>query len=523
MPHLKVHPQVFQFLSRGADLMLPGVYLPTGGLDLLKNARLAVVLSDTNLPVAVGTVPITTVITKRSEMVGKGLIISHVFGDELWRCGSKTMPDENILSRFSEAVNSADEEDIETLEAAQAIGELNVDETQNEASSAPGSTTEPSEASEAPNESNPSETTEKDEEIEEEGDGISVEAMDLLITTTFLQALKRRLKDKDLPMLASKFWAEYCLPCRPKGSVLQWKRTSWKKFISFLEEQVRIGLIAINTTDQGVTSIVAIIRDHPKLESFRTLPVSETAESEMESPDAAAVDESKPLIQEFWTLHKKLEFLLVTLEENADGAEEEEVDDGSLATLREHLKGQSSRTRYFNKPQVNAMLRDYIILRKLADPNDSKSIVIDLNLCSALFPGTQKQAGNSVSKKDLMEAFNNKLIPIQMVTVNGEVKVEKGNKVGSITILVESRGGSKVVTRLQGLHHFGLDIKEVSKKASKKFASAAGTDMDPTGHEEILLQGNLEKQGPAFFIQEYNIPLKHIKVEVKGNVKKKGR
>lgn len=510
--------------------MLPGVYLPPEGLDLLKNARMAVVLSDTNLPVAVGMVPVTTVISKRSEMVGKGLVISHLFGDQLWKSGSKVMIDAEKLSQFSAPEGNVEEEDIATLEAAQAIESAKIEgkegeEAQQTSSSAPGAESSPSEVEGA-------EVGEQEPVVDEETgteseatEGGSVEEMEELIQNAFMQALKRRVRDKDLPMLASKFWAEYCIPCRIKGSVLNLKKTSWKKLITFLETHVRDGLICINTTDQGVTSIVAVIRDHPKLEGFRTLAVSETAESELEEASASSVDDTKPVVQEFWTLHKKLEFLLVTLENREDGGDEEEEEETeSIQTLKAHLSGKSNRTKYFSKPQINTLLRDYVQLRELAHPTDSKLIVLDLNLCNAFFPGGKMQAGQTITKKDLNEAFNAKIIPIKMVTVNGEVMVESGANVGSINIIIEARGGNKIVTRIQGLHHFGLDPKEVGKKASKKFASSPGTgNPDAKGREELLLQGNLEKQGPLFLNQEYNIPLKHIKVEVKGNVKKKGR
>jgi translation initiation factor 2D len=322
-------------------------------------------------------------------------------------------------------------------------------------------------------------------------------------------------------MLASKFWAEYCLPSRPRGSILNWKRTSWKKLLVFLEVQVRDGLICINTTEHGVTSIVAVIKDHPKLEAFRTMNINETAEADLEFPEPV-VDESKPIIQEFWTLHKKLEFLLVVLEGNVEEkGEEENLEEIEL--LKSLLKGNSDRTQYFTKPQITALLWNYVQARDLADPKNPKVVKLDLNLCAALYPGGKAQAGDVVGKKELAEAFNAKIVPIQMVKVNGEVKIEKGTKVGAITVLVESRGGSKLVTRIQGLHHFGLDIKDVSKRASKKFAASAGQGKDGNGQEEILLQGNLEKLAPAFLTQEFNIPAKHIKVEVKGNVKTKKR
>jgi predicted ribosome-associated RNA-binding protein Tma20/translation initiation factor 1 (eIF-1/SUI1) len=521
MDSLYIHPATFQYLARGADLMARGVLLPSTGIDFLKNSRMAVVLAGSNVPIGVGYSPRTELITTRAQMVEKALIMTHIFGDELWKSGSKQTIDESLLSRFETQTMVDEEEEIARLEQAQGdampaepeVAQI-LSESLATVSTAPVEASSSSALPEVP-----SKPIEEGDASEIEADSLTTEQMDALVVTTFLQALKKRVKAKDLPLLASKFWVEYCLPSRPRGSVINWKKSSWKKLLPFLEEQVRNGLIGIHTTEQGVTSIVAIVRDHPSLEAFRTMNVHETAQADMETDDEE-IDESKPVIQDLWMLHKKLEFLTVALEENEAGKPEAETAD--LDFLKAHLDSHSRQAQYFTKPQITGLFWKYVTLRELADAANPKNVKLDANLCSALYPGGKSQVGASVAKKDLAELFNAKIIPIQIVKVNGEVIVEKGNKVGSILVLVESRGGSKLVTRVQGLHHFGLDFKEVSKKASKRFASSAGQSKDATGQDELLLQGNLEKTLPSFLTQEFNIPAKVIKLEVKNSVKKKG-
>jgi translation initiation factor 1 (eIF-1/SUI1) len=526
---MEINAATFQYLARGADLMLPGVYLPSEGLNLVANARMAVVIRGSNIPVAVGYCAKTVNITKREHMADKGLHITHFFGDQLYLSGSTSLPASGSAPPET-SDQPFDEEELANLEAAQ-VAEAGVEQVSivppaELSSSAPSefpTTKQSEESSTAPIEPGQveQEVEEEDGEAESTSEAISVEEMDSLIKRSFYQALKRRLKEKDLPMLVSKFWAEQCIPCRPRGTHLNLQKSSWKKLLTFLEEQVRDGVICINTTDQGVTSLVAIVRDNPALEGFRTMAVHETAEGEaLENPEPTEED-SKPVIQEFWTLHKKLEFLLLVAQSEDDEDVDDEEDE-TIQTLKAHLdQRRSNGPRYFTQPQLTSMLRDYLTLRKLDHPTDPKLVNLDLNLANALFAG-KKQAGESVSKADLSKAYKDKLVQVQMVTLNGQViKIEKGNAVGSITLLIEARGGSKIVSRIQGLHHFGLDLKDVAKKASKKFASSAGTGKDAQGHDEILLQGNLEKTGPTFLNQEFGIPLKHIKVDVKGNVKKK--
>jgi translation initiation factor 2D len=62
-------------------------------------------------------------------------------------------------------------------------------------------------------------------------EGGSKEAMDELLRTCFLSALKRSLKDKDLPILLNLFFANHLLAVKPKDETLDMKKTSYKKVL----------------------------------------------------------------------------------------------------------------------------------------------------------------------------------------------------------------------------------------------------------------------------------------------------
>jgi hypothetical protein len=53
--------------------------------------------------------------------------------------------------------------------------------------------------------------------------------MDELIEKSFFQAIKKRLKDKDLPILASTFYSKYLLPSRPAGTEIDIKKSCYKQ------------------------------------------------------------------------------------------------------------------------------------------------------------------------------------------------------------------------------------------------------------------------------------------------------
>ncbi len=52
---------------------------------------------------------------------------------------------------------------------------------------------------------------------------------DALLRRCFLEALKTRVKDKDLPLLLSIFYAQHMMACKPEGAQLDIKKSSFKK------------------------------------------------------------------------------------------------------------------------------------------------------------------------------------------------------------------------------------------------------------------------------------------------------
>ena len=91
-------------------------------------------------------------------------------------------------------------------------------------------------------------------------------AQNELLHHCFLAALKgggeRKVRDKDLPMLANVFYSDYMLPARPEGTTLEIKRTSYKKLHPFLAEAAGKGLIQTRETSPGVIQLTAVNRSH---------------------------------------------------------------------------------------------------------------------------------------------------------------------------------------------------------------------------------------------------------------------
>ena len=54
------------------------------------------------------------------------------------------------------------------------------------------------------------------------------------VISVFFQALRTRVKDRDLPMLASHFYAAHMLAARPPGTVVDLRHSTFKKLAGFL-------------------------------------------------------------------------------------------------------------------------------------------------------------------------------------------------------------------------------------------------------------------------------------------------
>lgn len=135
-------------------------------------------------------------------MKGKGIKIMHTFGDYLWMIGDKQeppsipvqrnlYPNEFLLEENEELVNTSNHE------SSQGIASVEKQED------AP---TEDVDSSN-PNFSQLS-LLEKDVDIEEKDSQTDVKIMEQLLNQCFLTALKKKIKDSELPILTSTFYRQ---------------------------------------------------------------------------------------------------------------------------------------------------------------------------------------------------------------------------------------------------------------------------------------------------------------------------
>uniref|UniRef100_A0A8C8DZ27 Eukaryotic translation initiation factor 2D n=1 Tax=Oryzias sinensis TaxID=183150 RepID=A0A8C8DZ27_9TELE len=235
LPVFQTWPPVLQKLIGGADLMLPGVVVPSRGLpEVNQGDCCSVTLVNNRAPVAVGKAAVSTSEMTSLEMKGRGLFVLHTYMDYLWAFGDKSSPP---------SLSDTESEDLENSEEC----ETSEQETETE--------------------------VEKCEERQSSGETVSdpnallalPEEMDALLLQCFFHALKSKVRKSELPLLTSTFLRNHMFSCCPSGKQLDIKRSSYKKLSKFLQVmQQQYHFVRVKELSKGVESIVEVDWKNPE-------------------------------------------------------------------------------------------------------------------------------------------------------------------------------------------------------------------------------------------------------------------
>jgi predicted RNA-binding protein (TIGR00451 family) len=83
--------------------------------------------------------------------------------------------------------------------------------------------------------------------------------------------------------------------------------------------------------------------------------------------------------------------------------------------------------------------------------------------------------------------------------------------------------GNKKMTHIIGLERYGVDLDDLARKLSKKFAasSSVGANTQQPKLMEIVIQGHLAAEAVEFLVSTYGMPAKLLNVSIKKGVKPK--
>jgi len=225
--------------------MLPGLIFPKegpAGLGTFERGQLrALWVRGYEAPVAIGRMAVSStelastslgsMNERKKDQIerggkGKAFLVLHIIGDHVWQLGPVAVP-QGVANAYpagesAETISEGedDEDDEQIAEVIQAV------------------------------------VIAPEEQQEEK-------TPDELMEAAFLLALRSHVKDKDLPILASSFFANVLSLCKPLGQTVDVKKTTHKKSGKFLSAMETIGLVKL-VDSKGVVSITAVNRQHEK-------------------------------------------------------------------------------------------------------------------------------------------------------------------------------------------------------------------------------------------------------------------
>ncbi|RIA94354.1 hypothetical protein C1645_709568 [Glomus cerebriforme] len=461
LPKIPTFDIVISKLTGGANLMIPGIAFPPGGLpEVNEDELVSIVVRGSDIPVAVGTMNISTkLLHPGSTRKGVAVNIIHIFGDCLWSMGDQSNP-----PGFADAVTSQDE----------ASGSKDADIFE-----------------------------EMDEDIEVESlknefdSKLTISEVDKLLEDSFYQALLEKLTPTaPLPMPTSQFYSAYILPCRPVGTEneVDIKKSSYKKVTKFLNAMEKKGIIKIKGSRED-SILTHVDWKHDSLNSFRPHKTIKKATA------STATDEGHPSIQIKKVFKPK----------------------GAAIDLF-RAQGQNVETNtVYEAEEIKSIVLDYLKSHNLSDKQDPKFIIPDEQIREVLINKSGGRVPDKWVRNDLVKEITSKMEDYHYVILpNHDPELRKGLP-KSIQIVESTRTGNKIVTNIRGLENYGINPNDLIEPLQRLCASSVSVNPTPQSSPkkplmEVMVQGPQIKLIKKYLIDTKGFPEKYIET-----VKKKGK
>lgn len=303
VPTFTTWSQVFNHISNGADLMLPGIVFPNGpSRDCYGNLnvgdRVAINLTTNRAPIAIGRAAMSSVdMIYRSVQKGRAVSILHTSGDHLWSFSKKIIaPELGVPILSSDRVDCSNLIDEKPKTLNEISEEKQADHLQNESDIATAliDHSEIETINEEILHLGISEEKDLINETQEQED--TQKLMDDLLDYCFFKAWRSTAKKITLPVLTSNFFKLHMIPACPSGKTLDIKKSSYKKLSKYLTKMVDFDIIKTTET-KGVASIVKVNEGHPMIKNFIDF---EPKEPPIQMNEVSSLN--KPEIQEMYVV-----------------------------------------------------------------------------------------------------------------------------------------------------------------------------------------------------------------------------
>eukprot|EP00871_Galdieria_phlegrea_P000533 jgi/Galph1/1480/GphlegSOOS_G160.1 len=474
---LKRINRLADFILGAADLMLPGVYASEDNLiNVQFGQKRSVLVRGNPMPIAVGVSCCSSVDIQKNGMKGKALKLIHYYGDNIWALGDRSKPNDGFSLEQVSVIDNGSTESKDKISEAVSNTKDSVCVIENDLSDRTSAI-----------QLNSGENLTKEPSEEE---------MDSLLDQCFLQAAKCLVQDSQLPMEASKLFNDFVLPCRPVGTVIDLKKSSYKKLGAFMKSLSKRRLCRLKE-GKGQIQVLTINRNHELYQSFEPLMQDTVAQQQaaLKTENDGSMTKKQPQVQELWKPHQHMKPLFAFLMEEEN--------------------------KLYSREETIQLLHNYLS-KKPELTNAEGMVSLDSYLQDAVFKGKTKglseETPTAMKMKELESLFLSRMNPYHVLYKPGEEPVIRKGAVKPVLIIVEDRqGGRKHVTRIQGLETFGLDPEEISQKAQITFACASSVHALPGRQNalEVQCQGNLLGELTKLLEDKFNIPSAYIETQDK--------
>jgi len=493
---IETWPVVSEKIIQGADLMLPGVIVPSSGLDFEQGEIRSVTVQGNPFPFAVGEMACSSEDAQAGALKGKGVIVFHTYLDQLWELGGKSVPDAssflaNRVVAMTEApqpadsaakVDNDDDDDDDDNLAAATSAKLKV------TPSSPAKGMAATGSSPAPSASWMSDPNE-------------------LVDRTFLQALGK-VSDDDLPLPIDTFFKTIMQPCRPLGALpLDVASTRYKKMGKLFQQMKKKGLVKLEEVADGeaiskVNRNCKELREHERWADENGFDVDASAVTAPEP--MPAVDAAKPL---------KVDVFEAYSMPSSDAIKSVLFGCAPLDVRAKH-----SGT-LVSGPNARATLQAYCKRNDLIGADEL--VTPDKTLKDALFSNTKKVGESYPERLSLADAWDFLVAHLikhhVIVRSDGAEPIVKKGAVKPVKITLEERhAGRKHLTHVTNLERFGIDVGEFADLAQKRFSAACsiqpvlGKEAEAAGLMEVLIQGDCLKEVAEWLRQEYGLKKEYV-------------
>ncbi|KAG1697894.1 Eukaryotic translation initiation factor 2D [Nymphon striatum] len=464
-------PNVLEKFSGGADLMLPGIitdmedYGPRSFGDLGKGQMCSICIVGNDAPIAVGVTAMSSQDMFDSGKRGKGVIIYHVYSDQLWRSGNMSSPP-NVPSTMTGIEDT--EQSLQKVEVNDICDASNLDQAINKLDI-----------------SEECELGDCNDDVED-SQLSPVEEMDNLLYRTFLCALRISAKKIEFPILTSTFYRLHMVPCCPHGCSLDIKKSSYKKLSKFLNEMKQINIILVQELSKGVESITNVNMEHPEVKKFRVVKADFVTEEPAEEKDKSSYD--PPEVVELFCITAPV---------------------APIFRDFKHRKGD-----FLSASDVRKVVTDYVKKNELQNPKNGRFVKLDPHLTDAILNKNEYNSISELQWEDINARMLAKMLPGYQMTFPGRKPIVKKGKLSPIDISMVERRGCKIVTLVNNMVTYGIDATEFARRIQSGVAASVSVNPAPPNRKDgpqVLIQGNQVKYIGNLLTGEYGIPKKLIK------------